>query len=281
MKNHLLSLARRLTRVVMKSDRMWELAQYLPGQNFFYQQRNPVMRKRAARECANLFDDREVMAGPFVGMRYAEAASVGSMLWPKFLGTYESELRPCFETIAQKGAYHQIVDVGFAEGYYLIGLGRMFQNAKLVGFDVEDEAKQLCQANAEANGIRESRLSLFGGFDPKIFRDELSEESLVVVDCEGFENDVIENLPSEDLKKADWLIETHDHLVEGTTERLRVAFTGTHEVIEVTTDDDLSNKCELLPERVRQRHSPYLQEVLVSEDRKAKQSWIFATRKAA
>ena len=281
MKKHLISIARRLTRVLMKNDRLWELAQCLPGQDFFYHQRNPVIRKRMERECADLFDDRQVMTGPFAGMQYAKAASVGSMLWPKLLGTYESELRPCFEAIAKRPSYQRIVDVGFAEGFYLVGLGRMFQNAHLVGFDTEDEAKVLCHANAEVNGIDKNRMSLFGGFDADTFHEELGEESLVVVDCEGFENDVIESLAQGDIEKADWLIETHDHLVEGTTDRMILAFQGTHEVMEVTTEADLEHKRELLPELVQKRCNRYIQEALVCEGRKAKQSWIFATRKAA
>ena len=281
MKNPLLSIARRITRVLMKNDRMWEIAQHLPGQDFFFHQRNPVIRKRAQRECSSLFKDGKVMAGPFAGMQYAKVASVGSMLWPKLLGTYESELRPCFEAISKNQNYRRIVDVGFAEGFYLVGLGRMFHDAHLVGFDVEEEAKELCEANAIANGIDQNRLSLFGGFEANEFREALDEETLVVVDCEGFENDVIECLSSEDLGKADWLIETHDHLIRGTTDRMILAFRDTHHVTEVTTDDDLQHKRELLPESVRGQFNQYIQEALVSEGRKAKQSWIFATRNAA
>ncbi len=281
MKRHIVSLARRFTRVLMKSDRLWEMAQHLPGQEFFLQQRTPVIRKRAQRECAPLIDRREVLAGPFAGMRYAQTAAVGSMLWPKLLGTYESEIFPCFETMNRSASYNRIMDVGFAEGFYLVGLGRMFQNADLVGFDVEEEAKQLCQANAAVNGIDENRLKLHGGFDAGIFREELGDESLVVIDCEGFENDVINSLAPEDFEKADWLIETHDHLVDGTTERMTLAFADTHDVTCLETDDDLDNKLSLLPEFVKQQHNQYVQEALVCENRKAKQYWIFATRKAA
>ncbi|QDT07918.1 hypothetical protein K227x_63470 [Rubripirellula lacrimiformis] len=281
MKKQLYSIARRVTRVLMKNDRLWELAQYLPAQNFFYHQRTPVIQKRAARECADLLQQCEVLAGPFTGMRYAKAASVGSMLWPKLLGTYESELRPCIESIAQKSQYRQIVDVGFAEGFYLVGLGRIFSDARLIGFDTEDEAKRQCHANAELNDIEPSRLSLFGGFDADTFRQNLDDDSLVVVDCEGFENDVVESVSPDERQKADWLIETHDHLVHGTTERMIHAFEDTHDVVEVTTDDGLQNKLELLPDFIRQRHNQYVQEALVSERRKTKQSWIIATRRAA
>lgn len=260
---------------------MWELAQHIPGQAFFLQQRRPVIRKRAERECAPLLNRLEVLSGPFQGMRYAESATVSCALWPMLMGTYESELRDCLKSLQQNAQYRRIVDVGFAEGFYLVGLGRMFQDAELVGFDLNEDAKGLCHANASINGIEPSRLKLHGGFDADTFRNELNEDSLVVVDCEGFENDVIESLDPEDFQKADWLIETHDHLVDGTTQRMTLAFRDTHDVVCLETDDDESEKVELLPDFVRQQHNQYVQEALVAERRSAKQYWIVATRKAA
>lgn len=265
----------------MKSDRLWALASKLPNHEFFYRQRYSVIRKRARRECADVLDAGEVISGPFAGLKYAKEAAVGSSLWPKLLGTYESELRPCFDTIAKNRGYRQVVDVGFAEGFYLVGLGRMFESAELIGFDSEEEAKTLCQANADINGIDPSRLKLYGGFEASTFQDVLNEDSLVVVDCEGFENNVIESLNSDGLNKADWLIETHDHIVGGTTDRLRLAFASTHDIHEVETDADLENKLGLLPVQIRDRCSDYVCEALVSEGRLDSQTWIFATRRAA
>ncbi len=281
MKNPFVSIARRFTRVLMRSDRLWELAQHLPYQDFFLQQRLPVIRKRAGRECAELLDRLEVLSGPFSGMKYAKSATVSCQLWPMLMGTYESELRQSLDSLARQKRYRQIVDVGFAEGYYLVGLGRLFQDADLIGYDLDEDAKGLCHANASLNGINESRLKLHGGFDAATFREELDDESLVVVDCEGFENDVIGSLAPEEFQKADWLIETHDHLVEGTTERMTIAFKDTHDVVCLETDQDQKNKVNLLPEFIRQQHNQYVQEALVSERRAVKQHWIVATRKAA
>ena len=281
MKNPITSLAKRCTRVLMRSDGFWKLAQYLPGQSFFLQQRLPVVRKRAARECAPLLNRLEVLSGPFAGMRYAESATVSCALWPMLMGTYESELRESLDSLSKNANYSRIVDVGFAEGFYLVGLGRMFEGADLVGFDLNDDAKGLCEANASINGIDQNRLKLHGGFDAETFREELDDESLVVIDCEGFENDVIDSLEPEDFQKADWLIETHDHLVDGTTERMTVAFRDTHDVVCLETDDDDREKVGLLPDFVRQQHNQYIQEALVAERRSAKQYWIVATRKAA
>jgi hypothetical protein len=281
MKKILTTVTEKIARTLMKSDFLWEAVRRLPNHDFFDRQRYGVVQKRARRSCAEFLDQRQVLGGPFAGMKYAHEAAVGSSLWPKLLGTYESELRSCFERIASHRDYRLIVDVGYAEGFYLIGLGRLFDDAELVGFDTEAEAIRLCRANAHINQVDEKRLTLHGAFDPETFRSAVDDRALVIVDCEGFENDVVESLSSDLLERADWLIETHDHLVEGTTERVKSALDKTHELTVVATDDDLELKCQLLPESIRQTCDPYVQEALVSEGRQAKQRWVFATRRAA
>lgn len=281
MKSLLLSIARRLTRILMRSDFLWESVRRLPSHDYFFRQRYSVIHKRARRQCAHLLDRREVLAGPFAGMKYAEEAAVGSSLWPKLLGTYESELRDHFESIIRQQRYRKIVDVGYAEGFYLVGFGRLFGQAELVGFDSDAEAQRLCQANAETNGIGQQRLKLFGAFDAETFQQSVDDDALVVVDCEGFENDVVQSLSTNQLCCADWLIETHDHLVEGTTERISNRLSETHEIATVDTDDDLNSKCRLLPISIRRTCDDYVQEALVSEGRQATQTWIIAKRRAA
>ena len=187
MNKTLQSIARRVTRVMMKSDLLWEAARRFSEDGYFYRQRYPVIHKRARRACASYLDQLQVLDGPFVGMRYDQERSVGSSLWPKLLGTYESELRPCFQRISHSARYRKIIDIGFAEGYYLIGFGRLFNESQLVGFDTEEEAQSQCRSNAQVNGIDEGRLQLYGAFEAELFQQTLEPNSLVIVDCEGAE----------------------------------------------------------------------------------------------
>ncbi len=281
MTNPLASVARRIARIMMRSNRLWELSQHLPNHDFFYRQRYPVIHKRARRKASEFLNRREVLAGPFAGMKYAEEAAVGSSLWPKLLGTYESELRPVLMDIKSESSYQQVIDVGVAEGFYLIGLGLIFPQADLVGFDLEEEAVRLCRANARVNQVVDSRLRLYGAFDREKFEALMKPQSLVVVDCEGFENEVLDGLTSDQLCNADWLIETHDHLVQGTTDRICDRLAPTHELSKISTDEDLQPKCQLLPVTIQRTFDKYEQEALVSEGRMSKQSWIFASRRAA
>ncbi|MEM9644232.1 MAG: hypothetical protein AAF989_04490 [Planctomycetota bacterium] len=280
MKKTLTSLAKRLARPLMRNDAAWKAAQLLPNDEFFRHVRRSVIRKKARNKVLPLLEDRTVRQGPFAGLQYAETASVGSMIWPKLLGTYESELQPFLNEISHHD-YRKVIDIGYAEGFYLIGLGRWFDQAELVGFDLEPEAERLCRGNADANDIRPSRLKLYGGFDSKHFNANLTDDSLVVIDCEGFEDQVIQGISPEQAACADWLIETHDHLVPGTTERIVAKLRSTHDVKLIDTDEDFQPKCRLLPESIHQQCDQEEKEAIVTEGRVEPQSWVVATRRAA
>ncbi|MEM9825845.1 MAG: hypothetical protein AAF958_04615 [Planctomycetota bacterium] len=270
----------RLARVGLRSYRLYKLSQRFPGAAACREIRESVVRKSARRKCVSFLAGQQVVSGPFKGLRYAETASVGSMIWPKLAGTYESELQPCLREIADRD-YQAVIDVGYAEGFYLLGLGRWFENAELIGFDLEAEAERQCRGNAEVNGIASQRLRLFGGFDAGQFQENLRDKTLVVVDCEGFENDVIEGVTEQQAARADWLIETHDHLVPGTTQRMTARLRHTHHIELIHTDAGFADKCKLLPSALRDQCSREEQEAIVTEGRVEPQSWVFATRRAA
>ena len=63
-----------------------------------------------------------VLQGPFAGMNYLNR-SHNSEFVPKLLGSYEAELSEVLEQIIAHD-YRLIVDVGFAERYYAVGLAR-------------------------------------------------------------------------------------------------------------------------------------------------------------
>lgn len=280
MRRQLRSIGRRVARASMRSDWLWHRVQHSRHHDFFAPKRKSILRKRARHKCAELLSRLEVLGGPFAGMRYAEAGAVGSSIWPKLLGTYESEIRGCLTEILSR-PYRRVIDVGFAEGFYLIGLGRLLNNAALIGFDIESDAARLCRENARANDIPSDRLQLHGGFDRWQFIGELASDSLVVVDCEGYENQVIAGLDPGQLSRADWLIETHDHLVTGTSERLAAALAETHQLLVIPSDETTERKRALLPPEIRQACDPSEQSALLDEDREGRQTWLYAKRLAA
>ena len=78
------------------------------------------------------------------------------MVLPKLIGTYEDELNLIWDKIKAK-KYDKFIDVGAAEGYYAIGLGKfIFQdNVPVVAFELtkdgQDQIKQLASLNNFTN----------------------------------------------------------------------------------------------------------------------------------
>src|SRR5947209_7077380 len=100
-----------------------------------------------------------VMRGPFAGMRLCERVSRSDGdIAPKLLGTYEEELHP-FLNQFQGRRYSAIIDVGCAEGYYVIGCAHLFAGIPVFAFDSDPLALEVCGENAVLNGVADRVLT--------------------------------------------------------------------------------------------------------------------------
>lgn len=196
------------------------------------------MRSLTDAEIHELFSDGVVRHGPFAGLRYAELTSVGSALYPKLLGSYESELHPWMAEICDAG-YSEIIDVGCAEGYYAVGLALRVPQATIYAYDLWEGAQQLCADFARLNGVGDRVVvrSLFTA-------DELTgipirQRGLIVCDCEGGENDIFTPETASRFAAWDLLIETHDFLDITISTRLPELFRETHELRSILSVDDI------------------------------------------
>ena len=98
------------------------------------------------------FPDRIVRNGPFQGMRYPFLRAVGSSLFPKLCGSYESELHQVVERCLEK-EFSMVLDIGCAEGYYAVGFALRQPTATVYAYDISQNARSLCAAMAEMNGV--------------------------------------------------------------------------------------------------------------------------------
>lgn len=182
--------------------------------------------------------DLTVRHGAFRGLKYPTNRSVGSALIPKLLGSYEQELHPLLKRLMTHD-YSEIVDIGCAEGYYAVGLGRMFPVAKIFAYDTDVEAIRLCRLMARTNEI-ESRLITGACCDAATLqRLPLTRRALVVSDCEGYEKHLFTSESARQLARHDVLIEVHDFVDIAISSRLRSVFQPTHELEVVPSVDDI------------------------------------------
>jgi hypothetical protein len=192
----------------------------------------------AALELALTLDAR-VQRGPFVGMHYPRAR--GDIVHAaKLLGAYECELHSTVEMLIAR-APRLVVNVGSGDGYYVVGLARRLPTAVIIAVDPDPLAQRACARAADRNEVG-SRVSHVVRVDQDALGALLGAgtgRTLCVVDCEGYEDELLdpERVPA--LRASDLLVETHDFARPGVTSRLTERFAASHDVrrIEVAARD--------------------------------------------
>mgnify|MGYP002777078187 CR=1 FL=1 len=200
-----------------------------------------AVRARLARAdaiAARLGGDT-VRAGPFAGMRYRQRAVAQGGFLPKLLGSYERELHPTWRSLAG-GQWRTVIDVGAAEGYYAVGLARLLPGCTVHAFEMERPLHAAIGAMARENGAAD-RVHVHGRCTSAMLGSMLTDRAtaaatLLVMDCEGAEDVLLDLVAAPGLAHATIVVEVHDALVPGVGVRLRERFAMTHDVIAVPTE---------------------------------------------
>jgi SAM-dependent methyltransferase len=173
--------------------------------------------------------DLSVRHGPFKGMRYSQAESLYSALFPKLLGCYERELHYVLEDICGR-EYTDVIDIGCAEGYYAVGLALRLPGARVLALDLNPDAVQLCDDLARTNGVQDRVTASLMPASDVLASFEPEGRALIVADCEGCEKTVFTKDVVRRLGNTDLLIEVHDYLLPDTSIAVREAFADTHDI---------------------------------------------------
>ena len=213
-----------------------------------------------------------VTSGPFSGMKYPQLESAGSMLAPKLLGTYESEIAHVFQA-SKLARYDTVIDVGCAEGFYAVGIARSNPHCVVHAFDISVEAQNLCLGLAEANEVSD-RVRMGGLCGDADLKEAMGKRTLIVSDCEGAEMDLFSESVAGDLASADLMIEVHEHLGANLSV-LQQRFEATHQCEVV--------RCVMDAERLQIYHHPLVDDlpdrwrvVLFAECRTRANCWLIA-----
>jgi len=151
---------------------------------------------------------RTVLQGPFRGMKYGSAAD-GRQVSARLVGCYEQELAAIVERCCLT-PYNRIIDVGSAEGYYAVGFAFRIPEAKIVAFDTDPWARRACREIAAANHVSD-RVQIKGYCSPERLKKNIGEEKcLILSDCEGYENVLLDPGLIPELARCDMIVEIHD-----------------------------------------------------------------------
>lgn len=183
-----------------------------------------------ARALLRLHGDK-VHRGPFRGMTmiYREKEMISAFL-PRLLGFYEQDLHETIEAAIGR-RYGAVVTIGCAEGYYSVGLARRMPASRHYAFDIDPHAQELCLESATANEVAD-RLVIAGECDHQAITNIVSghDSTFLVVDCEGAEAKLLDPVACPALLRADILVECHEFLDPGLTDRLMQRFGDSHAI---------------------------------------------------
>ncbi|MDC7785237.1 hypothetical protein PQJ75_22000 [Rhodoplanes sp. TEM] len=238
-------------------------------------------RWQAAAAYVHVRSGGRVLSGPFEGTQLGLSPISKRKLIGYVLGTQECELHDLVESLVAR-RYERIVNVGAADGYYSIGFARRLSEATVVAFEMLHEHHAGMLRAAEENGVAD-RFRVEGRCDAEALRRELDASptrTLLVVDIEGGERELLDPEVVPGLRRADLLVETHDALVPGCTRALIDRFEATHDIERVaarprTLANFPRDALPLLP-----RYLPGTAVELMNERRTGVQEWLQLTARA-
>jgi hypothetical protein len=215
-----------------------------------------------------------LQGGPFAGMKMLDLSNRGDGdISPKLLGTYEQELHPFIEQMSAN-RYDAIVDVGCAEGYFAVGLARLFKDTPVLAYDTDEETLEIVTRMARLNDCEDQIIT--GAFcDPAELKRVFEEypRSLVIADCEGYEKTLFSD-PATNWagRKSDLIIECHDLWDDTITPTIKDALDATHDITTVLATGRNPNAYDFLA------HLGDMQRFkAVWERRGARQNWLICT----
>lgn len=171
-----------------------------------------------------------VLYGPFQGMKIAPNFCWGDGdTGGKLLGIYENELFGALEEVVASKP-DVIVNYGCAEGYYGVGLAMMLPETKVVFVDIEEKALTVSKENAQLNSIENAEY--IKGGDQTLLESLLSsaKNPFLLMDCEGAEDYLLDLDTVPSLARTTILVEVHEFMSQGMTDRLVYKFNETHDL---------------------------------------------------
>jgi hypothetical protein len=212
---------------------------------YYVYQRKKILSKQIDEQFKST-----VKYGPFKGLRmatdswwsYADRAAI-------LFGLYEQEVLLSLKNVPPN--YKTFIDIGAADGYYGVGvlINDMFD--KSYCYETSEKGRDVIKQNAALNNVadrieirRKAEKTFYKDFTP----DEL-KRSVILVDIEGGEFDLLDQTTLKALMRSIIIVELHDWRFEDGQSKLQRLINdakATHKVSKFTTSSrDLSGFEEL------------------------------------
>jgi hypothetical protein len=101
--------------------------------------------------------------------------------------------------------------------------------ARIYAYDIDPVARAQCKEMAVANDVAD-RILIGEAFDGDSFTQFANDETLLIMDIEGDENDLLDPAKYPALKKMDIIVEMHDSRMPNLSTLLPMRFAETHDI---------------------------------------------------
>lgn len=200
--------------------------------------RQETIRQRQERISLEVFDRCKgiIQYGAFQGMKLSKETWWGkSDLGSQCLGLYEKEILDFIKNLTTH-QYENFIDIGAADGYYGIGMLLAKKCKKSICFEISKEGRKTIQKNSIANGVAENIYIQSEASTQSIatISDAVFKNSLIMIDIEGSEFDLLNEKIFEKFSNSTILIEIHnwvDNFEKKYTALLKNSFI--HHIVEV------------------------------------------------
>jgi hypothetical protein len=153
----------------------------------------------------------------------------------KLLGCYEAELHELLCEVRNKtyGKELKIANIGCAEGYYAVGLARMFPQSVVWAVDVDPGLVSIMLINAGVNEVP-NIIAVNATGNEAGAAAAMDGADFVFMDCEGAEFDYLDLDKTPSLASATIIVELHNGMQRdktvSLTETLVERFRATHKI---------------------------------------------------
>src|SRR5262249_24805293 len=127
-----------------------------------------------------------------------------------------------------------VVDIGAAEGYYAVGFARRLPKAQVIAFEMDPGGRRLLAEMAILNRV-DDRVTVRGKCEQADLIKLASRypEGVYIIDVEGGEETLLSPSIVPTLHRASILVEVHEFVHLGITERLVNRFHTSHDIKEI------------------------------------------------
>ena len=163
----------------------------------------------------------KIRYGPFTNMKLSEDSSWGKNSRNAILfGLYEKEILD--KLIVLSNRYRNFIDLGAADGYYGIGvvLNHFFERAFC--YESSKKGREIISKTAYINGVSSS-IFIRGTATGDFYRDfdqEILDDSVILVDIEGGEFEILNTRVFQAFQNSCFIIELHEWMVPDGREKL-------------------------------------------------------------